>query len=68
MSQKDILTEEEAAKLLQIRPQTLALWRCSGRYAIPFVRLGPKLIRYRREDLDAFLESRSVKPKVATVG
>ena len=55
----DLLTTEEAAEYLGVRPQTLAVWRTTRRYDIRFVRVGSR-VRYRRRDLDAWLESRAV--------
>ena len=49
-----LLNTLEAAAYLSVAEQTLRTWRISG--AGPrFVRLG-RLVRYRREDLVAFLE------------
>lgn len=56
-----LLTPAEAAAYLNVQTQTLAVWRCTGRYDIPFVRVGHN-IRYRRADLDAWLERRTVTP------
>lgn len=56
----ELLTREEAAEYLGLKPQTLAKWACRGRYGVPFIRLGG-LVRYRRSDLDAWLESRTVR-------
>ena len=58
-SPSDLLTAAEASEVLGVREQTLAVWRSSGRYSLKFVRCG-RLIRYRRSDLDAWLESRTV--------
>ncbi len=57
-----LLNEDEAAQILTVEPQTLADWRSTGRYNLPFIRMG-RLIRYRRADLDAWLESRVVGGK-----
>ena len=54
-----LLTRAEAAKYLGIRPQTLALWACTHRYALPFVKVG-SLCKYRREQLDKFLADRTI--------
>ena len=54
-----LLTESETADLLGIKPQTLSVWRCNKRYALTFVKVG-RCIRYRREDISAFLASRTV--------
>ena len=53
----DLLDPEQAAQYLRLKSQTLAVWRVTGRYNLPFVRCG-RLIRYKPEDLDAWLESR----------
>ena len=54
-----LFTREEAATYLGIKPQTLALWACTKRYDLPFVKVG-RAVRYRLADLDAFIESRTV--------
>ena len=55
----ELLTREEAASYLGCRPQTLAVWATTGRYELRFLKVG-RLVKYRRSDLDAFLERRSV--------
>ena len=55
----DFLNETEAADYLEVKPHTLATWRTTGRYSLPFVKIGSK-VRYRREALDAWLKSRIV--------
>jgi helix-turn-helix protein len=47
---------KSAAKFIQKPPGTLVNWRWSGRYRLPFIRVG-RSIRYLEEDLIAFLES-----------
>jgi len=54
-----LLTPEQAAERLGLRPQTLAVWRTSGRYALPYLKCG-RLIRYKPEDVDEWLASRRV--------
>jgi len=53
-----LLTPPEAAAYIGITENTLSVWRCVGRYAIPFIKVG-RLVRYRRSDLEAWLESRT---------
>ena len=48
-----MLTTREAADYLGLAPATLNKWRCYGT-GPSFVRLG-RAIRYRRDDLSAFL-------------
>lgn len=53
-----MLTRIEAAEYLGLQPQTLAVWATSGRNALPYFKVG-RSVKYRLEDLDAWLESRS---------
>lgn len=52
-----LLTEQEAAAYLKISPGTLSVWRSTGRYALPFVKVGHK-VRYRLNDLNSWIDSR----------
>ncbi len=54
-----LLNAADAAEFLGVRMQTLAIWRSTGRYRIPYVKVG-RAVRYRRSDLERFLESRTV--------
>jgi excisionase family DNA binding protein len=45
----------EAADYLGITYHTLAVWKCTKRYALPYVKVG-RLVKYRRSDLEAFIE------------
>lgn len=54
-----LLTRDEAAEYLRVAPQTLAVWVTNGRYNLPYVKVG-RCVRYRRRDLDRFLESRTI--------
>ena len=49
-----LLSRREAALYLGISEQTLAIWKCTGRYQLPFVKIG-RLIKYKVSDLDAFI-------------
>ncbi len=49
----------EVAEYLGLATSTLNKWRCHGGGPV-FVKLG-RAVRYRREDLDAFVVSRSLK-------
>jgi hypothetical protein len=50
-SPNQLLTTDEAAELLGVRPNTLEQWRCAGKYG---------LIRYRLRDLEAWLDAHCV--------
>jgi excisionase family DNA binding protein len=53
-----LLTSEEVAEILSVTTHTLAVWRCEGRYALPYIKTG-RLVRYRADDVMAFIESRT---------
>lgn len=53
-----MLDNAAAAEYLGISTGTLDVWRSTGRYAIPFIKVG-RLVKYRQSALDAFLESRT---------
>ena len=53
-----LLNEAEAAAVLGIAPQTLSIWRSTGRYGLRYIRVGRR-IRYRRADLEAWVASRT---------
>ncbi len=52
-----LLTEKEAAKILGFSIRTFQKWRGTGD-GPQFVRVSARAIRYRREDLEAFIEAR----------
>lgn len=54
----DLLTAEEAAAFLDVAPNTLAVFRCTGKHSLPFIKIG-RNVRYRRSDLERWLESRT---------
>ena len=53
-----LLDDKQAAEYLTLSPGTLSVWRSTGRYALPFVKIGHR-VRYRLSDLDAWISSRS---------
>ena len=55
-----LLNPPEAAEFLSVSKITLAGWRCSKRYSLPYIKIG-RLVRYRQADLVAFLESHHVR-------
>jgi excisionase family DNA binding protein len=57
----EFLTPEEAAAYLNVQVQTLALWRCTRRYPVPYAKIG-RSVRYKRSDLDRFIASRTITP------
>lgn len=55
---RDLLDEKAAAQFLDNSPGTLSVWRSTGRYNLPFIKIG-RNVRYRRADLVAWLEKRT---------
>lgn len=51
---QDLLLTEEAARMLRISPDTLKDWRINGT-GPKCIRLGYKLVRYRRTDVEDWL-------------
>jgi excisionase family DNA binding protein len=51
----ELLTPDDVADLLDVSVQTLASWRSSGRYDLPYVKIG-RLVRYRKSAVDEFLD------------
>lgn len=50
-----LLTPRQASEYLQVPVSTLAVWRCTGRVTLRFLKVGTRQVRYRREDIDTFL-------------
>jgi hypothetical protein len=59
MTAQNLLTREEAAAFLRVKPQTLAMWHSTKRYRLPVVKIG-RLAMYRLSDLERFIESRTI--------
>ena len=54
-----LLTRNEAAEYLGVKPQTMAVWALTGKYGLPMVKVG-RAVRYRKSDLEAFIKRRTV--------
>ena len=61
ISSRILFTQKEAAAYLCTTVGTLNTWRHYGKDKIPYVRWGNR-IRYRKEDLDAWIEAQLVSP------
>jgi hypothetical protein len=59
--QSKLLSPDRAAQVLDTTTQTLANWRATGRYVLPYVKVG-RLVRYRQSDLTAFITANTVVP------
>jgi len=53
-----LLDDAQAAAVLGVKKGTLSIWRTTGRYNLPYLKIG-RLVRYRAGDLAAWLESRA---------
>lgn len=56
-----LLSQEETADMLGLDERTLEKWRETGRYALPFVKIGARVVRYRLTDIEAFIQRNMVK-------
>ena len=48
-----LLTKDELAKLLNVHPRTINAWMAARR--IPFVRVGPRMVRYDKHAVERAL-------------
>lgn len=58
---ENVLTEAKAARYLGISGAALRLWRSEGK-GPRYFKAGEKLVRYRRTDLDSWIEARLSVP------
>ena len=58
--QPQLLDPQAAANFLGMSAGTLAVWRCTKRYDLPYIKVGHKIM-YDVADLLEFLESRKVR-------
>jgi len=54
---RNLMTPAEVANYLGVTTETLNVWRCTKRYNLAYVKAG-RLVRYRAEDVEAFIASR----------
>ena len=64
MNNDALLTTTAAAKFLSVSKAFLERDRWAGA-TIPFIRVGSRAIRYRKNDLNSFIESRAMRAAVA---
>ena len=58
-AQAALWTDKEVCEFLSCEPRTLRLWRRSR--GLPFLRITSKVLRYRRPDVERWLDSRRVQ-------
>lgn len=54
----DLIDCQETAEILGISKSALEVWRTTGRYKLPFIKVG-RNVRYRRSDVLEWLDSRT---------
>jgi hypothetical protein len=59
-SKFNLLTPKQVEREYGIPAGTQAVWRCTRRYMIPYLKVG-RLVRYNRPDFERWLESRTIK-------
>ena len=55
---RNLVPRTKAVEYLLVKPQTLAAWATTGRYDLPFIKIGRKVF-YDEKDLEKFIESRT---------
>lgn len=60
---ESLITNDEAARLLGLKPQTLMMWRHESR-GPAYVKVG-RYVYYRRTDLSSWLTSHRCDPEAA---
>ena len=63
---KDMMTYREVAELTNLQVGTVYSLVSARR--IPFIRLGPRLVRFRRADILAWLAAHEVQPEADSTG
>lgn len=48
------ICDKDASLILGVKTETLSVWRSTGRYGLPYLKIG-RLIKYRVSDLAEFL-------------
>lgn len=60
MKDLQLIRPSELCELLSINISTLYRWEAEGKLSIPKVKIGPGAVGFRREDVKAFIEERTV--------
>lgn len=59
VEQPDLLTPNQMAQILGVSTGTLAVWRCTKRYALPYIKIG-RSVRYSRAHGNQFIAARTI--------
>nr|WP_315256555.1 helix-turn-helix domain-containing protein [uncultured Duganella sp.] len=57
--QSELLTPAQMAQLLGVSTGTLAVWRCTKRYPLPYIKVG-RSVRYSRAQGNEFIAARTI--------
>ena len=61
-----LMTTDQLARMLGVDPSSVRRWRTSTPVqGPPFIRMSDRVVKYRRADVDRWLDSRRVDPEVA---
>ena len=52
-----LLHGDQVAAMLKVSADTVAAWRHTSRVKLPFVRVGGRIVRYKRSDVQAFIDA-----------
>ena len=53
-----LITPDETAAILGVSPGTMMVWRSTGRWNLPFVKVGGRVM-YNPNDIQAFIKDRT---------
>ncbi len=56
LNSSNLLSRTQAAEFLGVSKGTLEIWASTGRYELPFVKVG-RLAKYRLSDLENFINA-----------
>ena len=56
----DLVSEEVAARLLNVKMETLQKWRSKG-INLNYLKIGTRSVRYSLQDIEKFIEESEVK-------
>ena len=68
ISLDQLMTPLEVAVVLGVTENTLAVWRCTSRYPLQWVKIGSKVL-YRKDDVSKFINGslrHSVNSEIST--
>lgn len=67
MTKADYMNPNEVAKMLGVTSETLLAWSGKGQFPAP-IELGPRCRRWKRTDLETFLNEKRIQAKRSSKG